>query len=98
LVNDLAGRNIDAVLSVFVQAVAARRNRLIVLVRSRSALTSAQAEKLSALMVQQVGQPVHLNFELDPSVIGGIAIRFADELIDGTISTRLSEAGRALAV
>lgn len=98
LVNDLAGRVIDHVLEVYVQAVAARRDRLIVLVRSRSALSSAQVEKLSALMIEQVGQPVHLNFEVDPSVIGGVSVRFADELVDGTISTRLLEAGRALAV
>lgn len=98
MVNDLAGRVIDHVLEIYVQAVAARRNRLIVLVRSRSALSTAQAEKLRALMVEQVGQPVHLNFEIDPSVIGGVSVRFADELVDGTISTRLLEAGRALAV
>ncbi len=98
MVNDLAGRVIDQVLEVYVQAVAARRNRLIVLVRSRSALSPAQVEKLSALMAHQVGQPVHLNFEVDPSVIGGVSVRFADELVDGTISTRLLEAGRALAV
>ena len=98
MVNDLAGRVIDHVLEIYVQAVAARRNRLIVLVRSRSALSPAQAEKLSALMTEQVGQPVHLNFEIDPSVIGGLSVRFADELVDGTISTRLLEAGRALAV
>lgn len=98
MVNDLAGRVIDHVLEIYVQAVAARRNRLIVLVRSRSALSPAQAEKLSALMIEQVGQPVHLNFEIDPSVIGGVSVRFADELVDGTISTRLLEAGRALAV
>jgi F-type H+-transporting ATPase subunit delta len=98
LVNDLAGRVIDHVLEVYVQAVAARRNRLIVLVRTRSALTAAQAERLTELMAREVGQPVHLNFELDASVIGGVLVRFADELVDGTISTRLLEAGRALAV
>jgi len=98
MVNDLAGRVIDHVLEVYVQAVAARRNRLIVLVSSRSALSEAQAEKLSALMKEQVGQPVHLNFEIDPSVIGGVSVRFADELVDGTIRTRLAEAGQALAV
>ena len=98
MVNDLAGRVIDHVLEIYAQAVAARRNRLIVLVRSRSELSPAQAEKLSALMIEQVGQPVHLNFEIDPSVIGGVSVRFADELVDGTISTRLLEAGRALAV
>ena len=98
LVNGLAWRNIDAVEEIYIDAVAARRNRLIVLVSTRSPLTDAQTEKLSTVMSEQVGQPVHLNFHIDPSVIGGVAIRFADEIIDGTISTRLAEAGRALAV
>ena len=89
---------IDNVLEVYVEAVAARRNRLIVLVRTRSHLTPAQSEKLAAVMGKQVGQPVHLNYEIDPSVVGGISIRFGDELVDGTISTRVEEAGRALAV
>lgn len=98
MVNDLAGRVIDSVLAVYVDGVAARRNRLIVLVRTRSALSAAQSARLEALMTAQVGQPVHLNYEIDPSVIGGLSVRFADELIDGTIGTRLAEAGRALAV
>ena len=98
LVNGLAWRNIDAVEEIYIDAVAARRNRLIVLVSTRSPLTPAQTEKLSQVMSKQVGQPVHLNFQIDPSIIGGVSIRFADEIVDGTISTRLAEAGRALAV
>ena len=98
LVNGLAGRSIDSVQEIYIDAVAARRNRLIVLVRTRAALSTTQVEKLSRIMTEQVGQPVHLNFEIDPSVLGGVSIRFADEIVDGTISTRLAEAGRALAV
>ena len=98
LVNGLAWRSIDAVEEIYIDAVAARRNRLIVLVSTRSPLSEAQIEKLSQVMSKQVGQPVHLNFHIDPSVIGGVSIRFADEIVDGTISTRLAEAGRALAV
>jgi F-type H+-transporting ATPase subunit delta len=98
LVNGLAGRSIDSVQEIYIDAVAARRNRLNVLVRTRSALSTAQVEKLTRIMTAQVGQPVHLNFDIDPSVIGGVSIRFADEIVDGTISTRLADAGRALAV
>ncbi len=98
LVNGLAWRSIDAVEEIYIDAVAARRNRLIVLVSTRSPLSAAQTEKLSKVMSKQVGQPVHLNFHIDPSIIGGVSIRFADEIVDGTISTRLAEAGRALAV
>ena len=98
MVNGLAGRSIDSVLAVYQDAVAARRNRLIVLVTTSAALTSVQSEKLKQVMSAQAGQPVHLNFHIDPAVLGGVSIRFADEMVDGTISTRLAEAGRALAV
>ncbi|MEY3890521.1 MAG: hypothetical protein RLY62_703, partial [Actinomycetota bacterium] len=32
----------------------------------------------------------------DPKVLGGISIRYADDVIDGTISNRLAEASRSL--
>ena len=97
-VTGLAGRNIDSVLRVYADAVADRRNRLLVLVTTRIALTASQSDQLSQIMTKHVGQPVHLNYQIDPTILGGVSIRFADELVDGTISTRLAEAGRALAV
>ena len=98
LVGGTRGRSIEASLSAFAHAVSARRNRLVAIVRSVIALTPAQSEKLAASLTKQVGQPVHINTEIDPSVLGGIEVRFADEIIDGTISNRLAEASRALAV
>jgi F-type H+-transporting ATPase subunit delta len=98
LVNALNGRNIELTLDLYIQTVAARRNRSIAVIRTRSALTAVQSEKLTALLTKQMGQPVQLNVEIDPSVLGGISIRFKDEMIDGTISTRVAEAGRALAI
>ncbi len=94
----LAGRSIDSVLEIYSDAVADRRNRLLVLVTTRSELTAAQAASLSQIMTKQVGQPVHLNYQIDPTILGGVSIRFADEMVDGTISTRLADAGRALAI
>jgi len=98
LVSALSGRTIELVIDLYIQTVAARRNRAIAVVRTRSALSASQTEKLTALLSKQVGQPVHLNVEIDPTVLGGISIRFKDEMIDGTISTRVAEAGRALAI
>jgi len=98
LVIALSGRTIELVIDLYIQTVAARRNRAIAVVRTRSALSAAQTEKLTALLSKQVGQPVHLNVEIDPTVLGGISIRFKDEMIDGTMNTRVAEAGRALAI
>jgi len=96
LVGGVRGRSIEAALAAFAHAVSARRNRLVAVVRSVVPLTSEQREKLATALTKQVGQPVHINSEIDPSVLGGIEVRFADEIIDGTISNRLAEASRAL--
>ena len=98
LVSGQRGRSVEAALFAYAHAVSARRNRLVAVVRTVVALTPAQEAKLAASLTKQVGQPIHINTEIDPTVLGGIEVRFADEIIDGTISNRLAEASRALAV
>ncbi len=98
LVSGLRGRNIEGTIAFYAAATAARRNRVIANVRAAVALTDAQKEKMTATLSQKIGQPVRLNVEIDPTVLGGVSIRFADELIDATIVNRLADAGRALAV
>ena len=89
-------RSIEKTISAYSNAVTARRNRVNAHVRSGVALTDVQKKKLTDSLTKQIGQPVHLNIEIDPSVIGGIAIRFGDEVIDGTIVNRLAQASQAL--
>jgi F-type H+-transporting ATPase subunit delta len=96
LVTGLRGRNIEGAIAFYSAATAARRNRVIALVRSAIALTASQREALEKTLTSKIGQPVRLNLEIDSTVLGGISIRFADELIDATIVNRLAEAGRAL--
>jgi len=97
LVSGLRGRNIEGTIAFYSKATAARRDRVIAHVRSAVALTDKQREKLTTTLAAKIGQPVRVNVEIDPTVIGGISIRFADELIDATIVSRLAEASRALA-
>ena len=97
IVSGRSGRSIEKTLSAFSHAVTARRNRVNAFVRSSIQLTPAQKEKLTNSLTKKIGQSVHLNVEIDPSVMGGVSIRFADELIDATIVSRLADAGRALA-
>ena len=97
LVSGLRGRNLEGTISFYIKATAARRARMIANVKSAIALTDSQKEKLAATLAAKIGQPVRLNVEIDSTVIGGISIRFADELIDATIVNRLAEASRALA-
>ena len=97
LVAHLRGRSLEAAFADFLFALAARRDRLIAVVRVARPITPAQSERLLSALTKEVGQPVRINIEVDPSVLGGISIKYADELVDGTVSNRLASAGRALA-
>jgi F-type H+-transporting ATPase subunit delta len=97
LVSGLRGRNLEGTIAYYIKATAARRERTIATVTSAIALTDTQREKLAAALAAKIGAKVRLNVEVDPSVMGGISIRFADELIDATIVNRLADASRALA-
>lgn len=97
LVTTLRGRSIEVAFHDYKYALAARRNRVIALVRVAVALTDAQRDRLATALTSQVGQPVRINIEVDPTVLGGVAIKFADELVDGTVVNRLASAGRSMA-
>jgi F-type H+-transporting ATPase subunit delta len=97
LVTHLRGRSIEGAFHDYLFALAARRDRVIAHVRVATQISLAQRERLVAALTKQVGQPVRVNIEIDPSVIGGVSVKFADELVDGTMSRRIAGAGRILA-
>ncbi|MFZ3022333.1 MAG: F0F1 ATP synthase subunit delta [Candidatus Nanopelagicaceae bacterium] len=96
LVNNLRGRSIEAAFDDYLHALAARRNRVIAHVRVAAALSDAQRDRLVTVLTAQVGQPVRVNLEIDPTIVGGVSVMFGDEIVDGTISNRIAGAGRAL--
>ena len=97
LVTSLRGRSIEAAFADYLFGIANRRNRLIAHVRVAAEITDAQKSRLAAAIEKQVGQPISVNIQVDSSIIGGVSVKFADELVDGSISNRLAGAGRALA-
>lgn len=92
----LRGRSVEAAFADYLYALANRRNRLIAQVRVAAALTDAQKSRLASALEKQVGQPIRINVQVDAAVLGGVSVKFADELVDGSISNRLANAGRAL--
>jgi F-type H+-transporting ATPase subunit delta len=97
MVNSWRGRSIEATFADYQWALAARRNRVIALVKVAAPLTQDQQTRLVTALTSKVGQPVRINIEIDPHVIGGVSVKFADEIVDGSISNRLAGAARALA-
>jgi F-type H+-transporting ATPase subunit delta len=97
MVNSWRGRSIESAFADYQWALAARRNRVIALVRIAAPISQAQQDRLAAALDKQVGQPVRMNIEIDPAVLGGVSVKFADEMVDGSVSNRLAGAARALA-
>jgi len=96
LVASLRGRSIEAAFADYLFGLANRRNRLIAVVRTAVALTDSQASRLATTLEKKVGQPIRINVQIDPNILGGVSIKFADELVDGSVVNRLAKAGRAL--
>ena len=96
LVASLRGRSIEAAFADYLYGLANRRNRLIAVVRTATALTDAQTSRLATVLEKKVGQPIRINVQIDPTILGGVSIKFADELVDGSVVNRLANAGRAL--
>jgi F-type H+-transporting ATPase subunit delta len=59
-------------------------------VRSAVPLTESQLAKLSTALSDSTGGEVIVKNIIDPSVIGGVLTQIGDEVIDGTIRSRLT--------
>jgi F-type H+-transporting ATPase subunit delta len=90
-------RTVDVALSSYQKVAADVQGKGVAVVRVARPLTDADAERLAAALTRQYGKQVHLNVVVDPEVVGGIKVEIGDEVIDGTVSTRLDDAGRRLA-
>lgn len=90
------GRSIDATLATYSHYVSIRKDRLVAHVKSAVKLSDTQQKNLISALSKQMGRDVHVNIEIDPKILGGISIRYADDVIDGSILSRLAQAGRAL--
>jgi len=87
----------EKVLAAFGVTAAARRSRLLAEVRVAAELGEAEQNRLAAALGKKYGRDVHLNIVIDPSIVGGIAVSVGDEVVDGSMSTRLEVARRRLA-
>jgi len=80
------------------QKVAAdHRSRLVATVRVARGLDDQEVQRLQGALARQYGRPVHLNVVVDPDVMGGVKVEIGDDVIDGTVASRLDDARRRLA-
>ncbi len=90
------GRSLVASLDTCTRIAAERRRRLIAVVRSATDLSAAQRRRLAEALAGIYGHEVYINVVIDPTVVGGLTVQVGDELIDGSVSTRLGDLRRKL--
>jgi F-type H+-transporting ATPase subunit delta len=91
------GRSVDLSLEEYAGLAADLRQRLVAQVHVVAGLTTEQRSRLVAALSTAYGHDVHLNVVIDPEVIGGMTVRIGDELINGSIESRLALARRDVA-
>jgi F-type H+-transporting ATPase subunit delta len=87
------GLAIDALL----EASAVRASRSVAKVVSAVELTPPQVTRLTAALSELYGRAISVHTALDPAVRGGLVVRIGDEIIDGSVAARLTQARAALA-
>ncbi len=88
----LRGRTPEAAFADVLEAAALRRERLVAQVTSAVLLTQAQRQRLIDTLARTYGSAIRLALDVDPEVVGGLRIQIRDDVYDGTVSRRISEA------
>jgi ATP synthase F0 subunit b/ATP synthase F1 delta subunit len=81
----------DAVLDLAELAVA-RRGEVVAHVSAAAELSDAQRTRLTEVLTRVYGHPVSVQMQINPGLLGGLNIAVGDEVIDGTLSSKLASA------
>lgn len=92
----LRGEHADEAALDLAELAVARRGEVVAHVVAAAALTDAQRNRLTAVLARIYGHPVSVQLHVDPNALGGLSITVGDEVIDGSISSRLAQASTRL--
>jgi F-type H+-transporting ATPase subunit delta len=91
LVSSPRGRRIGEMLAGAADIVADAGERRIATVTSAAPLSAAQQKRLTGALAKQYGSRIQLHLVVDPTVVGGARVQVGDDVIDGTIASRLAD-------
>lgn len=95
-VGHLHGERIDSVVDRLCELAAKQRDRVVAEVRVAAPMTFDQELRLAEVLTRLKGRTVRLNVAIDPSVLGGVHVKVGEEVIDGTVASKLDQARRAV--
>jgi F-type H+-transporting ATPase subunit delta len=88
--------HLEAINSAFDGLVQAAHGRVEVDVFTAATLEEDQAESLRERVGSAIGKEAVLHRYTDPAMIGGLKLRIGDQLIDGSVATRLRQIRQSL--
>jgi F-type H+-transporting ATPase subunit delta len=77
--------------------VADQRGRTVATAHVAKLLTEGQLEALEERLASGYGRKITVNQVVDPTVLGGVRISIGDDVIDGTVRSRLADLRQRLA-
>lgn len=90
-------RTVAVALEEYQKVAAEVHGQYVATVRVAQPLSDTERQRLADALTRRYGRPVHTNVVVEPSLIGGIRVELGDEVIDGTIASRLDDVRRRLA-
>jgi ATP synthase F1 delta subunit/ATP synthase F0 subunit b len=88
----LRGERADEAVIDLVELAVSRRGEVVAHVTAASELTDAQRDRLTEVLTRIYGHPVSVQLHVDPELLGGLSVAVGDEVIDGSIASRLAAA------
>ncbi len=91
LVQQPRGRRIGELVRTAAATVADEANLAIATIITAAPISAVQLERLRAGLAKSYGRDLKLNLVIDPSILGGIRVQIGDDVIDGSVSTRIND-------
>jgi F-type H+-transporting ATPase subunit delta len=85
------GRSIREALRQAASIVADQAGLAIATVTSAGPIAAAALTRLQASLAKQYGRQLKINQIIDPSLVGGLRVQIGDDVIDGSVATRINE-------
>lgn len=89
-------RGLDVVIGQLAELAASRRDQSVAQVTVAAPLSEEQERRLAGVLSRIYGKTMSIQVEVDPEVIGGLVVRVGDEVIDGSVVSRLAKASQEL--
>jgi len=89
-------RDLPGIVDSMVAKGAASRSHAVAEVRSAVPLSEDQKARLTAALSERTGQTIEIRTIVDPSIQGGIVTQIGDNVIDGSVRSKLSKLREAI--